>query len=107
MSRGLGNVAGQIRFDGGIAVDLRQGQAHAAGFHSRLQLLAHAGLDGRVVQMLIDPIHRVELADERQGGLFADACYAGDIVRAVPHQRFDLVSSRGVTPYFSWISATP
>ena len=40
--------------------------------------------------MLIDPVHRVELADERQGGLFADACHAGDIVRAVPHQRLDL-----------------
>ena len=49
-----------------------------------------AGLDGRIVQMFIDAFQAAELLDEGQGGLFADALDAGDVVRGVPLQALDV-----------------
>ena len=87
---GAGDIVVQLRVNGGIAVDLRQGQAQAAGLCTGFQLLSYTGLDSGVLQAGVDLVHRVEPADQRQGGLFTDAGHTGDIVRAVAHQCLDL-----------------
>src|SRR5699024_622514 len=55
-----------------------------------LQVGPLAGLDGGVVQMIVNAGQAAELLDQGQGGLFADALDPRDVVRGVALQAFDV-----------------
>ena len=50
------------------------------------KLFAKLGANGRVVQIIINPIQRAELQKQLRGGLRTDTCNTGNVVGAVTHQ---------------------
>ena len=77
-------------FHGGRAVDLGQGAGQLGLGLVGFQLCPHAGLDGRVGQVLVHAGQAAELLDQGEGGLFAHARHAGDIIGRVAHEAFYL-----------------
>ena len=86
--------------DGGGAANFRQLAAHPGAGLIGCQFCPHAGLDGLVVDVLVHPVQALEAADEVQGGLFAHAGHAGDVVGGVAHQALHLDELFGLHAVF-------
>ena len=82
------------------AVDLRQLAGELRVLLMGGQLGAHAGLDGAVVDVLVHARQTAEFLDQGQGGLFAHARHAGDVVRGVAHQALHLDELLGAHAVF-------
>ena len=53
-------------------------------------MLPLLGFDALVVNVLVHALQRAEGLHQREGGLFADALHAGDVIRGVAHQALHL-----------------
>ncbi len=82
--RAFGGVDGRIGADGAQRV-AQLGQLAALD-----QVLALFGLDELIVDVLVNAFQRAKGLHKGQSGLFANALYAGDVVRGVAHQALDL-----------------
>ena len=87
---GLGVQLAERLRNGRRAVDFSERPALVGGFAVAQKLFAHTLPDRGIIDPLIDAVEGAELLDEGEGGLFADARDAGDIVRGIAHQRLDL-----------------
>ena len=77
LAHGVGTLGG---VDGGIGADGAQRVAqlgHGLIFQQVLPLL---GFDALVVNVLVHALQRAEGLHQREGGLFADALHAGDVI---------------------------
>ena len=77
LAHGVGTLGG---VDGGIGADGAQRVAqlgHGLVFQQVLPLL---GFDALVVNVLVHALQRAEGLHQREGGLFADALHAGDVI---------------------------
>ena len=87
LAHGVGTLGG---VDGGIGADGAQRVAqlgHGLIFQQVLPLL---GFDALVVNVLVHALQRAEGLHQREGGLFADALHAGDVIRGIAHQALHL-----------------
>ena len=87
LAHGVGTLGG---VDGSIGADSAQRMAqlgHGLIFQQVLPLL---GLDALVGNVLVHALQRTESLHQREGGLFADALHAGDVIRGVAHQALHL-----------------
>ncbi len=86
--------------DGGIGADGAQHMAQLGVGPVLQQVFPLLGLDGLVVDVGIDAFQVPELLYQGQGGLFADALHAGDVVGRVAHQTLDLDQLQGLDAVF-------
>ena len=93
-------VGPRLGGDGGGAANFRQFPAHPGAGLVRRKLCPHAGLYGLVVDVLIHPVQALKALDEVQGGLFAHAGYAGNVVGGVAHQALHLDELFGLHAVF-------
>ena len=105
---GVRRVAGGAGVGGGVGLDgrvLSDGSQHAA--HLGLlpvvqQVFALLGLDGLVVDVLVNARQAAKFLHKRKRRLFADARHAGDVVGTVAHQAFDFDQlGRGHAVFFA------
>ena len=75
---------GKVRLNGRVAADGAQVTAQKGRLPARPQLFAQLALD--LVRMGQYLVQTAVLGDQFQGGLFADARNAGNVVAAVAHQ---------------------
>ena len=93
-------VAALGRVDGRIGADGAQRVAqlgHGLVLHEVLPLL---GLDALVVEVGVHALQRAEGLHQAQGGLFADALHARDVVGGVAHQALHLNELFGLNAIF-------
>ena len=87
-----------VGVDGGVGADGAQGVADLSVGLVVQQVGPLAGLDGGVVDVFVHPRQAAELLNQGQGGFFADALDAGNIVRRVAHQALDVDELPGADP---------
>ena len=77
LAHGVGPLGG---VDGGIGADGAQRVAQLSHGLILEQVLPLLGLDALVVNVLVHALQRAESLHQREGGLFADALHAGDVI---------------------------
>ena len=87
LAHGVGTLGG---VDGGIGADGAQRVAQLGHGLVLQQVLPLLGLDALVVNVLVHALQRAEGLHQREGGLFADALHAGDVIRGIAHQALHL-----------------
>ena len=83
-------INGRVRADGG---EVERQLRALAPFR---EFFAHAGLDVQRVEIAVNIRHRAEAHEQILRRLFADAGHAGDVVRAVAHERLEVDHVDGV-----------
>ena len=97
LADGVGPLGG---VDGRIGADGAQGVAQLGQLAAFQQMFPLLRLDALVVDVLIHPFQRTEVLHEGEGGLFADAPHAWDIVGSIAHQALDLDELLGLDAVF-------
>ena len=64
------------------------------------QMFPLFGFDDGVIQVGIDVLHGAKMLDQVQCGFFSNALHAGDVVRSIAHQAFDLDELTGAYAVF-------
>ena len=95
-------IGGGVGLDGRVLSDGAQHTAHLGLLPVVQQVFALLGLDGLVVDVLVNACQAAEFLHKRQRRLFADARHAGDVVGTVAHQAFDFDQlGRGHAVFFA------
>ena len=87
LAHGVGTLGG---VDGGVGADGAQRVAQLGHGLILEQVLPLLGLDALVVNVFVHALQRAESLHQREGGLFADALHAGDVIRGIAHQALHL-----------------
>ena len=77
LAHGVGTLGG---VDGGIGADGAQRVAQLSHGLILQQVLPLLRFDALVVNVLVHALQRAESLHQREGGLFADALHAGDVI---------------------------
>ena len=93
---GLGNGVLGRKIDRRIDADGSQIIGKIGFFLVRFQFFPQFGPDGRVLQMLVDPVQGAEFQQQVRSRFRSHSGYAGDIVGGIPHQGFQIDDVNGV-----------
>ena len=98
--RVIPEVVLRAKFDGHLAEDRGKPVGELRALLPRGELFPEAVANVQLVKIGIDPVHAAVAPHEVEGGLFAHAGHAGDVVGAVAHERLEIDHPPGLKAVF-------